>query len=108
MFAIVPAIAPGMLDVVPSKDQGAFHHLIGHPPVTAIDVLIARTVLKINPDRFGLSLANQCGVNVATAQTDISPDAAKDPPKRIGSFPGGGERADRATARPGDAAIIAI
>ena len=102
VLAVVSAVAPGMVDFVAGKDQRAFHFLVGHPPVAAIDVLVVAAILQEDAERLGLILADQRRVDVAAAQADVGADGAEDAAKSIGPFPRRGEGADRPAAAAAD------
>src|SRR5262249_30412145 len=108
MLAVVATGAPGVVDFVAGEGQGALHLLVRHPPVAAVDVLIAAPILEKDPKRFRLDLANQCGIDIAAAQPHISADGTEDAAEGVRPFPGCRERADRAAAGAANAAIIAI
>ena len=91
-LAVVAAVAPVVIDFVAGEVEGAFHLLVGHPPVAAVDVLVGAAVLEEDADRLRLVLADQGRIDVAAAQADVGADRAEDAAERVGPFPGGGER----------------
>ena len=108
MLAVVTAVAPVVVHLVPGEDQRSLHLLVGHPPVAAVDVQVGAAVLEEDADRLGLELADQSGIVVAAAQPDVSADRAEDAAKRVGPLPRGGEGADRAAAGTADGAVVAV
>ncbi len=105
---VVGAFTPGVIDFVAGKAEGAFHFLIGHPPVAAGDVLIVGAVLEEDADRLGLVLADPGWVVVAAAEADVGADGAEDAGEGVGAFPGGGEGADGTAGGAADAAVVAV
>ena len=61
VLAGVSAVAPDVLDFIAGKLERAFHGLIRHPPVTAVDVEVVGAVLKKDANRFRLVLADEIG-----------------------------------------------
>jgi hypothetical protein len=108
MFAVVSFGAPHVLDFVSGPGESAFHGLVRHPPITAVDVEVAVAVLEEDAKRFRFGLANERVIAVATAQTDVCSDRGKDAAKIVGALPGSGERADRAAAAAADATVVAV
>ena len=104
----MPAVAPGVLDLVASEGEGALHLLVGHPPVAAVDVQVLAAVLQEDADRLGLVFADQGRIVVAAAQADVGADGAEDATEGVGPLPGGGEGADGAATGAADAAVVAV
>ena len=104
--AVMPVAAPDVIHFVARVGQGTLHFLVRHPPIAAVDVQIAAAVLQEYADRLGFRLADQCGIFVAAAQTDIRSNCTEHPRKGVGPLPGHGERADGTAAGSADAAII--
>ena len=87
VVAAVPAGSPFVVDFVAGERERAFHFLIGHPPIAAVDVQVGAAVLEKDADRLGLELADQGRIDVAAAQADISADRAENTPERIRAAP---------------------
>src|ERR1700761_1498973 len=64
-------LTPHMPHRIAGKGQRTLHRLIGHPPVTAIGIVIMLTVLQKDTDRLGLILPDQDGIAVAATKPDI-------------------------------------
>src|SRR5215510_5079183 len=108
MLDVVSAVAPGVVDLVASEGESAFHLLVGHPPVASVEVQVVLAVLEEDADRLGLELANQRRIVVAAAQADVGADRAEDAAKGVGPLPRRREGADGPAAGAADTAVIAI
>src|SRR5688572_21187334 len=108
MFLVVAAFAPGVVHVVASPGEGAFHHLVGHPPVAAVKVVIARAALEENLDGLGLELPDEYGKLVAPVDADISADAREDSAETVGPVPSDHEGGDAAAAVAGDGGVVRV
>src|SRR5205814_1130796 len=98
LLAAVAALAPYVVHLVADESEGALHHLVRHPPVAAVDVLVRAPVLEEDADRLRLIFADEGRVAVRAAQADVGADGAEDAAELVRSFPGGGEGADGAAA----------
>ena len=107
-LAAVAAIIPSMGVFVAGEFEGALHGLVGHPPVTAIDVEIVLTILKENTERFGFGFADEGRVVVTASKADVGADHGVDAAEVIGSFPGGGEGGDGAGGSSAEGAVIGV
>ncbi len=108
MFAVVSAVAPDIGDFIAGKFQSREHFLIGEMPVAAIDVEIVGAVLQKNADGFWLSLADQGGIIISTAQTDISADGTKHAVESVRPLPSSGEGGDGSGTGTRDGVVISI
>src|SRR5688572_11751408 len=108
MLGIVRSVAPLMRHFVAGEREGPLHFLVGHPPVAAVDVQVARAIFQEDANRLGLVLANQRGIVVTAAEADVRTDRAEHAAEGVGPFPGGRERADRAARSAADRSIVAL
>src|SRR5580698_1701738 len=95
-----------MPDFITGEGQGPLHRLVRHPPVPAINIEIARTVLQKDADRLGFVFPDQDGITVAATQPHIRSNGAKDPRKLRRSFPGRSKGADSPAAAAADGPVV--
>src|SRR5687768_7554717 len=107
MLAVMSAIAPLMGMLITGERERALDHLIGEPPIAAVDIQVVRTALQKNSKWLRLELPDQSWITITAAQADISSDGAENAAEGLGPFPGSGEGSDRAGARAADAAVVA-
>ena len=67
MFAAVFAGAPGMVHLITGEGEGAFHRLVGPPPITAVLVVVIGAVLEKNADGLGLEFTDKGGIKRTSA-----------------------------------------
>ena len=108
VFAAVPAVAPFVFQLIAGKLERALYHLVGDPPVAAVNVQVILTVLQKNAERLRLGFADERRNLVAAAQADVSADGRVNPVKRIGPVPSDVEGADRAGTGTGDASQVRV
>ena len=63
----MPLRAPRVVYLVAGKCQRTFEGLVRHPPVAAVDILVAVTVLQKDAQTLGLELPHERMNAVATA-----------------------------------------
>src|SRR5258708_23069862 len=98
LFSFVRSRSPCMIHFVPGVNKGAFHRLVRHPPIAAVLVIIVTAILQKNADGFRFCLPDKRGVDIASSQTYVSPDAGKNPTECIRAFPRSSEGANGAAA----------
>ena len=108
MLSIVPAGSPTIGHFVTGKLESAEHILIGDPPVTTINVLVAIPVLKKYAERLGLGLADQGWVFIASSKTDKRANGGEYASESIWTLPGNGERSNGPATGTGDGMGIGI
>src|SRR5690349_8144356 len=108
MLAIVAAFPPNVVHLVAREGQGAFHLLVGHPPIAPVNILIGAAVLEKNANPFWLHFTNDGGIRIAAAEADVSANAAEDPAESIRPLPGSRERANGPRTCSSDGPIVAI
>ena len=96
------------LVIVPGKFQRRRHFLVRKRPVPMQIVQILRPILKKNPDRFLLGLADERRVNMAAPDVGETPDVTQHLAKGIRTLPSHRPRADPPAADAADGALSRV
>ena len=108
MLAIVASIAEDEAEVIFAELQGGSHLVVGQGP-TAVEIIeIIGSILQEYPDVLALGLADDTGVDMATADIGEAANMADDLVEIVGSLPGRCEGADSARADAGDGPHLRI
>ncbi len=108
VLLIVTAFAPGVVHVVAGPGEAAFHHLVRHPPVAAVEVIVASAALEEDAEGLGLEFADEHGQLIGTVNADVGADAGEHTAEAIRAMPGDHEGADAAAAVASDGGVIRI
>ncbi len=102
MLVVVAFASDDKRGIVAGIGERGRHVLVADKPVSGVNVLVVGPILQEHPQRLGLGLADERGVNMAAAQIRIAADEAEHAAKNVGASPGRGEGGDAAGARSGN------
>ena len=91
VVAVVRAFAIVELDIVILEFERGEHLLVCQPPVSVLVVQVVGAVLKVDPNRLFLGLADDPGIGVTVSDVGKAADVTEHFAELIRAFPGDGE-----------------
>lgn len=96
------------LVIVFGEGEGLGHLLVREPPITVGVVQVVASVLKPDPKRAFLFLADESGIDVTAADIGEAANVADDLAEEVGPLPSDGEGADAAGTCSADNAAFGV